>query len=129
MNKQSGNKEFILRYFNAVSGKRKVPEICDQFMTDPELKEHILFFDTIFPEYEIFADEMTAEGDRVTVRARMKGVHKGLFNGIPPTLKEVEMPFAISYTIRSGKIVDHWLIADQVALMQQLGVMESDVQA
>jgi len=98
-------------------------------MTDQELKEHILFFDTIFPEYEIFADELTAEGERVTMRARMKGVNKGLFNGIPPTFKEVEMPFAISYTIRSGKIVDHWLIADQVALMQQLGVMESDVEA
>ncbi len=128
MNKQKQNKEFILRYFNTLSGKKKDASNCDLFMTDHHLKEHILFFDTIFPNYEIFADEMTAEGDRVTVRARLKGVHRGTFNGIPATYKKVEMPFAISYTIHNGKIVDHWLIADQVALMQQLGVMESDVE-
>jgi predicted ester cyclase len=127
MSKQQENKEFILRYFNALSGKTKDPVTCDQFMTDPELKEHILFLDTIFPDYEIYADQMTAEGDRVTVLARLKGIHKGKFNGIPPTFKEVEMPFAINYTIQNDKITSHWLIADQVTLMQQLGVMESDV--
>lgn len=124
--KENENKKFILRYYDAISGKIKDPEVCDQFITDPKLKAHILFFDTIFPGYEIFADEMTAEGDRVTLRASWRGIHEGPFNGIPPTFKEVEMPFAVSYTIRSGKIVDHWLIADQVILMQQLGVMESE---
>jgi predicted ester cyclase len=128
MSKQKENKEFILKYFEAISGKTKLASTCDQFMIDDELKQHILFFDTIFPEYEIFADEMTAEDDRVTVRARLTGVHKGPFNGIPPTFKKVEMPFAVSYTIRHGKIVDHWLIADQIMLMQQLGVVESDAE-
>lgn len=125
MSKQKENKAFILRYFNAFSGKPKLPDTCDEYMTDQGLKEHILFFDTIFPNYEIHADQMTAEDDRVTVLARLVGTHKGNFNGIPPTFKEIEMPFAINYTIRDGKIIDHWLIADQVALMQQLGVMES----
>ena len=128
MNKQKVNKEFVLRYFEAISGKPKTAAICDEFMDDEELKEHILFFDTIFPEYELFADEMVAEADKITIRARMKGVHKGLFNGIPPTNREVEMPFAINYTIHNGKIVDHWLIADQVALMQQLGVIETEAE-
>ena len=99
MKKQKENKEFILKYFNSLSGKVKDAKICDQYMTDNELKEHILFFDTIFPKYEIFADEMTAEDDRVTIRARLKGIHEGTFNGIPPTFKKVEMPFAVSYTI------------------------------
>lgn len=117
--------KFILEYFDSISGSPKTPEECDRWMTDEELKEHILFFDTIFPNYEIFADEITSDGDRVVVRARMKGIHKGTFDGIPPTHKEIEMPFAIGYTIKNKKIVDHWLIADQIALMQQLGVMES----
>lgn len=117
--------KFILEYFDSISGSPKTPEACDQWMTDEELKEHILFFDTIFPNYEIFADEIISDGDRVVVRARMKGIHKGTFDGIPPTHKEIEMPFAIGYTIKDNKIVDHWLIADQIALMQQLGVMES----
>ena len=92
-------------------------------MTDEELLGHIAFFDAAFPKYEMFADEITAEGNRVVVRARMKGCHEGEFNGILPTHRKVELPFVISYDIENGKIVHHWLIADQIVLMEQLGVM------
>ena len=122
MSLQKENKEFIIRYLNALSGKPKTLADSDKWMSDQHLKEHIHFFESIFPSYEVFADEMTAEGDRVIVRARMKGVHQGTFHGIPPTFREVEMPFAISYTIKDNMIVDHWLIADSMELLQQLGI-------
>jgi predicted ester cyclase len=123
MEQQKKNKEFIIRYFNAMSGKQKTRELSRQYMTDEELIEHISFFDAAFPKYEIFADEMIAEGNKVVVRARMRGKHEGELNGIPPTGKEVDFPFAINYEIENDKIVHHWLFADQVALMEQLGVM------
>lgn len=123
MNKLQENKDLVVRYFNAISGVIKTDEICDTYMTDQKLKEHILFFDTIFPKYELFADEMTAEADRLSVRARMVGVHEGDFNGIPPTQKRIDMPFVISYTIKNGIITDHWMIADQMSMMEQLGLM------
>lgn len=123
MEQQSRNKEFIIRYFNAISGVAKTPELLAQYTTDEELIGHIAFFDAAFPRYELFADEMTAEGNKVVVRARMKGVHSGAFNGIPPTHHKVDLPFVISYEIEAGKIAHHWLVADQVLLMEQLGVM------
>ena len=126
--KEKENKEFILRYIDAMNGKVKDAAICDLFMTDQKLKEHILFFDAIFPQYDAEVEEMMAEDDRVMLRVRMRGVHEGPFNGIPPTFKTVEFPFIITYTIRNGKIVDHWLVADQMELLQQLGVMPSDVE-
>ena len=116
------NKQFVLEYINAISGVKKTDEIIDKYLKDDELKNHIQFFDTIFPKYEILADEITAEGNRVIVLARARGKHEGEFNGIPPTYKTVDFPFAIGYIIDKGKIVDHWMIADQVALMEQLGV-------
>lgn len=119
------NKEFIIRYINALSGVTKTRELMEQYMTDEELLGHIAFFDAAFPKYEMFADEITAEGNRVVVRARMKGCHEGEFNGILPTHRKVELPFVISYDIENGKIVHHWLIADQIVLMEQLGVMNS----
>ena len=125
MEQQKKNKEFIIRYFNAISGVTKTREVIEQYMTDEELLGHILFFDTAFPKYEMFADEITAEGNRVVVRARMKGCHSGEFNGILPTNRNVEFPFVISYDIENGKIVNHWLIADSMALMEQLGVMNT----
>lgn len=117
------NKEFIIRYFNALSGVIKTRELLEEYITDEELMGHIAFFDTVFPKYEMFADEMTAEGNRVVVRARTTGVHEGVFNGILPTHRRIAVPFMVSYEIENGKIAHHWIIADQIALMEQLGVM------
>ncbi|MEO5997069.1 MAG: ester cyclase, partial [Chitinophagaceae bacterium] len=88
------NKEFIVLYFNALSGVSKTREIMEEYISDEELIEHILFFDKAFPSYEIFSDEMTSEGNRVVVRARFKGVHEGEFNGVLPTHRKVDFPFA-----------------------------------
>lgn len=119
------NKEFIIDYFNAVSGVKKTKELLEKYVSDKHLIEHIQFFDSVFPAYEIFADEMTAEGNRVIVRARLKGRHEGELNGIPPTYKSVEFPFSVGYEIENNKIISHWLIADQMLLMEQLGVMNA----
>jgi predicted ester cyclase len=127
MDQQRQNKEFIIRYIFALSGVTKTRELMEQYMTDEELIGHIAFFDAAFPKYEMFADEITAEGDRVVVRARFKGCHRGEFNGILPTNRDVEFPFVISYNIENGKIVHHWLIADQIILMEQLGIMNVPV--
>lgn len=124
MEQHKQNKEFIIRYFNAVSGVSKTRELLEEYTTDEELIGHIIFFDASFPQYEIFADEMTAEGNRVVVRARMKGVHNGEFNGILPTHRKIDFPFVVSYDIENGKIVHHWLVADQMALMEQMGVAD-----
>ena len=123
MEQQNQNKEFINRYFNALSGVAKTRELLEEYITDEELLAHITFFEPVFPGYEVLSDEMTAEGNRVVVRARFKGTHEGELNGIAPTHRTVEFPFAISYEIENEKIVHHWMIADQMLLMQQLGVV------
>jgi predicted ester cyclase len=119
------NKEFIAEYFSSLSGTTKKPSMLSKYVSDPELSQHIEFFEAVFPLYEIYADEMTAEGNRVVVRARFRGKHEGDFNGIPPTHKHVEFSFAIGYEIENGKITHHWLLADQMSLMEQLGVAEA----
>ena len=122
MNQSMKNKEFILHYYNTVSGAIKTPEMLRQFMDDPVLIDTITFFDGAFPKYEMFAEEMTSEGNRVVVRARMKGRHEGEWEGITPTHREVEFPLIVSYEIVNNKIVTHWLVADQSLLMEQLGI-------
>lgn len=123
MNQVKKNKEFIIDYFNAISGVIKTRELCEQYITDEQLTQHILFFDGAFPKYEMFIDEITGEENRIVVRGRFKGRHEGELNGIPPTNKEVFFPFVIGYEIDRNKIISHWLIADQMKLMEQLGVM------
>lgn len=125
MEQHRQNKEFIIRYFNAMAGAKVTRELLEEYITDEELIGHILFFESVFPNYEIFVDEMLAEGNRVIVRGRMKGQHEGEFNGILPTHRIVEFPLVISYQIENEKIVHHWLMADSMALMEQLGVMNA----
>jgi predicted ester cyclase len=124
MEQQNQNKEFITRYFKALHvGVSKTKELLEKYIADQELLQHIAFFESVFPGYEIFADEMTAEDNRVIVKARFKGTHEGEFNGIAPTHRTVEFPFAISYEIEHEKIVRHWMIVDRMAMMEQLGIM------
>ncbi len=123
MEQQNKNKEFIINYLNAVGGAPKTRELLEQYMTDEALIGHIEFFEASFPRYEIFIDEMTAEGNRVIVKARLKGTHLGDLSGIAATYKEVDFPFVVAYEIENNKIISHWMLADQMALMEQLGVV------
>lgn len=118
------NREFIIKYFNAISGVEKPRELLEEYTNDEKLIEHIDFFEGAFPEYELFIEEMVTEGQKVIVQGRATGIHKREFSGIPPTGRKMDLPFVIRYTIENGKISDHWLIADQMILMEQLGVIQ-----
>ncbi|MEP6682707.1 MAG: ester cyclase [Parafilimonas sp.] len=123
MDQQRKNKEFIINYFNALSGVAKPRTLLEKYITDEALIGHIEFFEAVFPNYEVVADEMTAEGNRVIVKARTKGTHLGEFLGIPPTYKTIDFPFVIGYEIENNMIISHWMLADKMSLMEQLGVM------
>ena len=123
MEQQRKNKEFIINYYNALSGVAKTRELMEKYITDEALICHGEIFETAFPNYEVVADEITAEGNRVIVKARTKGMHLGEFAGIPPTYKTVDFPFVICYEIKNEKIVSHWMLADKMNLMEQLGVI------
>ena len=116
------NKEFVLRYFNALSGQTKTKEKLQEFMSDQVLIDTILFFESAFPKYKHVAEEMISEGNQVVVHARFQGKHEGEFSGVLPSHKNVDFNFAVNYTIVNNKIVTHWLIADQMTLMEQLGI-------
>ena len=123
MEQQNKNKEIIINYLNAVSGVPKTRELLEHYMTDEALIGHIEFFEAAFPNYELFIDEMIAEGNRVIIKARLTGKHMGDLSGIPPTYKTVNFPCVVAYEIENNKIISHWMLADQMSLMEQLGVI------
>lgn len=120
-----GNKAFVRSYLEALSGKAKSSALQDQYIadSDQELKDHIVFFESSFPGYALPIDEMIAEGDKVAAHLRFQGVHAGELLGIAPTGKEVDVPFIITYRLAGGKIAEHWMSFDRMALMEQLGVV------
>ena len=91
--------------------------------TGPEAPKAALgMFLAAFPDLQITADELIAEGDKVVVRATMSGTHQGEFMGMPATNKTFAVKAIDIIEIRDGKATAHWGMTDQVAMMEQLGL-------
>ncbi len=118
-------KAFIRHYFEALNVEGKSPDVLDRYVTDEELKQHIAPLDAAFPGYQLTTENMFADGDKVVVRATLHGTHNGPLMGIPPTGKQVTMPFIGIYRLAGGKIVQHWIQADMLGLLQQTGAFPS----
>ena len=87
------------------------------------LKQFVTVVTAAFPDWHPTIEDMIAEGDKVVVRFRGSGTHKGEFIGIPPTGKQVTMMAIAIHRIAGGKIVENWLQADMLGMMVQLGVV------
>ena len=65
---------------------------------------------------------MIAEGDRVVERWTGRGTHRGEFQGISPTGKQVAVPGVVFYRLREGRIIEFRGSFDMLSMLQQLGV-------
>jgi predicted ester cyclase len=124
MNPQE-TKDFIRRYIDTISGKPKPEEILHHYIAEQPLQNLIAMAERAFPLYSIEIEMMVAEDDLVAVMGRLSGIHAGSFMGIPSTGKSFDVPLCITYRIRDGKIVDHWMVLDSAALIRQLGLLEA----
>lgn len=114
------NKAFVRRYVEGLSGQPKTEAQMRSFTTAENLIEHVRAAEAGFPRYEVLIDDLIGEGDKVFVRGRMRGVHRGEFAGIAPTGRQVEAPAFVFYRLEGGKIAEFWIQADMMGLMQQL---------
>jgi len=76
-----------------------------------------------FPDIHETIEDTLAEGDRVVTRSTWRGTHQGAFLGIAPTGKQVSVTGIDISRVESGKFVEHWQAADNLGLLQQLGVV------
>ena len=116
-------KTFILEYFEALSGKPKTMELINKYVSDEHLAGHIMAYEESFPCYELIAEDLIVEADKVAVRARLKAEHKGKLMGYEPTGKPIDIPFSVFYQLEEDKIAKGWIYVDQMDLMQQLGIV------
>jgi predicted ester cyclase len=82
---------------------------------------HMLFAG--FPDVQTTLLDTIAEGDKVVLRASSEGTHTGPYLGTPPTGRRAKWSFIDIHRIADGKIVEHWVEADQMDLMRQLGLV------
>jgi predicted ester cyclase len=77
-------------------------------------------FVAAFPDLRCEIDDLIAEGDRVAVRNRLMGTHRGEFVA-PPTGRWVEFRSVDIVRLVDGRIVEHWGLTDALTFLRQIG--------
>ncbi|HEU4779320.1 MAG TPA: ester cyclase [Steroidobacteraceae bacterium] len=107
-------------------------------VTPDEIRGQLEDLYRTFPDLRSEAIETTAAGDLVIVLLRTSGTHKGvaqteiyggMLRGARPTGKRFEILRAHWWRLKDGRIVWHQVIADDLAMMRQLGLIPDTLPA
>ena len=83
-----------------------------------------------FPDLQMVPEDVIVSGDKAVARVRMTGTHRATFMGIPPTGKAFDVQLIdITRFGSDGKALEHWGVTDQLGMMQQIGVISTDLPA
>jgi len=81
-----------------------------------------------FPDWYEAIEDIIAEGDKVWVRVKATGTHKGAWNlfgvVLPPTGKKVTLNMVFIWRIANGQLAEGWGVDDNLDFLKQLGVIE-----
>ena len=75
---------------------------------------------SVVPDARYEVDDMIAEGDKVVVRWRLLGTHKGNFLDISPTGRWVTLKGIAIYRLEDSKVTERWVVTDLHGLLQKL---------
>jgi predicted ester cyclase len=76
-----------------------------------------------FPDLRLTVEDIFSGGNMVAARVAFRGTHRGEFQGIPPTGKEVAFSSIEIDRMVDGKVAEHWFEMDLLGLMRQLGAI------
>jgi steroid delta-isomerase-like uncharacterized protein len=84
-------------------------------------REGAAMFRSAFPDLHAEIEDIFGSGDRVAVRLRMRGTHRGEYLGIPATGRPVSYVSHEFYRVADGLIAEEWICSDMASLLRQIG--------
>ena len=76
---------------------------------------------TAFPDRTDTIEQVIAEGDMVGMLFKVRGTHKGNFNGIAPTGRTIDVHELGIFRLANDQITEAWFLGDDAGLLMQLG--------
>jgi steroid delta-isomerase-like uncharacterized protein len=134
------NKAIIHRLYDEVWNERKVevikeiispshalhgPTFSGSSIGPEAYKRNVLAFLAGYPDLRFTIEDTIAENDKVVACWTISGTHRGDYEGIPATNKEVSVDGITIHHIADGKIMDSYINWDVLGMMQQLGVVSA----
>ena len=130
------NKVLLRRLFEEVWNQGNLATVdellaADYVLHDPAMlirgpegfKAYVSAFRAAFPDLHATIEDQIAQDDRVAMRFTVRATHKGEFQGIPPTGKQITLSGINIQRFVDGKIVENWVSLDALGMLQQLGVI------
>jgi predicted ester cyclase len=84
---------------------------------------------SVVPDARYEVDDLIAEGDRVVVRWRLLGTHRGEFQGIAPTGRAITLKGIAIYRVDEGKLMERWVVSDLHGVLEQIGGASPELSA
>jgi len=131
------NKAVICRFVEEVQNGKNIDEMDKLFSPSfinydiiaglPDTLEgskelHRILF-AAFPDMNTIIHDQAADGDKVWTYKTCTGTHQGELFDIPSTGKQVSWKVIDIMTIQDGKITEHWVVSDFMAVMQALSAV------
>jgi predicted ester cyclase len=73
------------------------------------------------PDARYEVDDLIAEDDKVVVRWRLLGTHKGRFKGIAPTGRPIVLKGIAIYRVERGRLMERWVVSDLHGALEEVG--------
>jgi steroid delta-isomerase-like uncharacterized protein len=82
-----------------------------------------------FPDIHYTLEDLVAEGDRVAVRWKWEGTHKGPFGGFPASGKRVTNDGIAIFQIKNNRVIQVWIQTDRLGFLQEMGAVPRNLGA
>ncbi len=76
-----------------------------------------------FPDLQWEINDIVAEGDKVVTRMTAQGTHSGDYMGVSATGNKINCTVMGIARFDDGKIVEHWGVTDELAMIAQIGLL------
>jgi predicted ester cyclase len=130
----AANKELVRQFYESVFGDWNLALVEE--VVSPQFRSHDWpeggprgpqafrdYYSAILsalPDGRYEVDDLIAEGDRVVVRWRLLGTHKGDFRGIAPTGREIALKGIAIYRLEQHKLMERWVVSDLYGVLEEI---------
>lgn len=133
------NKQLVSRYFSHVWNEGRLDELdvllSPQYINhtpsipDPPpgpggLKPIVAALRTAFPDLHYEIQDLVVNDSMAVARVTVSGTHTGVLFGRAATGRKFTVNQINIERIVRGRIVEHWRVTDELAMMQQLGLVK-----
>jgi predicted ester cyclase len=103
---------------------RSAPEPISSAARGPAaLRQHIEAWLTAFPDIHVTTDLRCVCDSHVVSWVTMRGTHRGSWQGIAATGREITVRTVAQHRVEAGRIVEDWVIVETLGIYQQLGLV------